>query len=65
MKHIKLIHHQIQPVKQSKGEVLRCRFCQSNRFRETVLGPVLLKGKISGGTKQLICDHCGRPVSGG
>jgi hypothetical protein len=48
-----------------QAEVLRCRQCGSNRFRETLLGPLVKRGRIIGGTKQIVCDECGKPQSAG
>jgi len=62
---MELIHSTIQPAQEATAETLRCVFCNSIRFREVILAPIIKDGQISGGTKQLRCDNCGKPVSGG
>ena len=62
---MELIHSTIQPAQKATPETLYCVFCGSNRFREVLLSPIIKDGQISGGTKQLKCDNCGKSVSGG
>lgn len=46
-----------------KGEALRCQKCGGNAFREVILSPLTDGSRTWGGTRQLVCDHCGEPYS--
>lgn len=52
-----------KPKRKRKGMPLRCHKCESNRFREVILGPLTDGTRTWGGTKQLRCDECGEPYS--
>tara|TARA_R110002020_G_scaffold382741_1_gene593435 strand:+ start:21 stop:236 length:216 start_codon:yes stop_codon:yes gene_type:complete len=45
------------------GHPLRCHKCDGNAFREVILSPMTDGSRTWGGTRQLVCDHCGEPYS--
>lgn len=46
--------------KDTHGEILRCRGCGSNCFREVIVGPVYKDDRLIHGSRELLCDKCGK-----
>lgn len=49
--------------KKPDGEPLLCPSCNSNASETIVLGRRIRQGKIGGGTKQIRCAECKRPLT--
>lgn len=52
-----------RPRRKAGAEPLLCPACNSNASETIVLGRRIRRGKVEGGTKQIRCAECKRPLA--